>query len=1115
MTSTLLDSRTNLADWNDLNKTVLHNAAGLRVDLLENGTVGAFSHHDTLINQMLGIPPEGSPFRLWLRSGSDDGGASLINPSVIDRFIAVDQHRAVWHGHNQTFSWSVLLALEAGNAAWSWQIDVTNHDVMTRVADVVLAQDVGLAATAGLRLNENYNSHYIDYVILNHPDWGPVICARQNLAQTDAQHPWLAVGCPTGATAFATDGMDVFGLEQRTLGIPRILRGHDLPSVRRQGESACAALQSQQVTLEPGASTTFQFVMQFEQHHPLASDISDLQRLAAVPRQNIPDGGHPVPRSIFDEPALLHGDDFTMEQWNRWFPERRHEEHHERILWSFFTPDGRHVVSKAKENHVERMSGHILLGSSNWLYDNDALGATVYAPGIFSAQVYFGSPSFCRLLTVIRDPLQRLRSSGQRVWVHIDQAWRLLGSPSAFEMAGDHATWWYQLRHHLIVITWKVQADTAAGTLECRIHNGSPVRWRVTHQLALDANELDSSGMIEYPQDHSWIRLKPAPESQEGLRHPNRSYRLSFEPEGVWSRRGGDKAIWMDGQSRMTPHLVAETREADQITVRFSVDDSSQADRPANKAGLPEPAWRITEGSPEMIALADILPWFRHDAWIHLASPHGLEQYGGGAWGVRDVCQGPMEWLLTEQRYIEARKILHLVFSHQYHHSGMWPQWFMLGSYAEIEQKHCHGDVMFWPIKALCDYAEAANDPGILDVCIPFASDPQGGSSRGRAPLIDHVWLVVAAYRTMCVGDTSLIAYGEGDWDDTLQPATKDMRHGMVSAWTTQLAYHAFRQLSELLKRSGRVELAATLAKLCEEIHFDFMRYLMPDGVVAGFAMYRNYEFVPLLHPRDQESGIAYRLLPMTRGILSGMFDPAQAAAHMALVKTHLRFPDGVRLMNQPVPYRGGISRMFQRAETSAYFGREVSLNYVHAHLRYAEATASMGDADELWWALGAANPLALRDRVANASPRQANVYFSSSDGDFADRYEAELHYNELREGKRSVKAGWRLYSSGPGLFLHKVRNCLFGIREYYDQVIFDPVIPEHQLPCSIQIQHEGKSVAVHFEKSPTRSMTINGQPAPVEPTGQDHRGICLNRRTYQDMLCMEQNVIRFGIASS
>ena len=40
-------------------------------------------------------------------------------------------------------------------------------------------------------------------------------------------------------------------------------------------------------------------------------------------------------------------------------------------------------------------------------------------------------------------------------------------------------------------------------------------------------------------------------------------------------------------------------------------------------------------------ALDASLPWLVRDAFVHFLSPRGLEQYTGGAWGTRDVAQGP------------------------------------------------------------------------------------------------------------------------------------------------------------------------------------------------------------------------------------------------------------------------------------------------------------------------------------------------------------------------------------------------------------------------------------------------------------------------------------------
>src|SRR5208283_5578785 len=110
--------------------------------------------------------------------------------------------------------------------------------------------------------------------------------------------------------------------------------------------------------------------------------------------------------------------------------------------------------------------------------------------------------------------------------------------------------------------------------------------------------------------------------------------------------------------------------------------------------------------------------------------------------------------------------------------------------------------------------------------------------------------------------------------------------------------------------------------------------------------------------------------------------------------------PDGARLMSEPATYRGGLEHLFKRAETAANVGREVGLQYVHAHIRYAEALAKVGDADGLWTALQVVNPVALVQSVPNALPRQSNVYFSSSDADFGDRIEAAKRWAELKTGE-------------------------------------------------------------------------------------------------------------------
>ena len=219
--------------------------------------------------------------------------------------------------------------------------------------------------------------------------------------------------------------------------------------------------------------------------------------------------------------------------------------------------------------------------------------------------------------------------------------------------------------------------------------------------------------------------------------------------------------------------------------------------------------------------------------------------------------------------------------------------------------------------------------------------------------------------------------------------------------------------LAAALRRLDRGEIAARLEGLAARTRDDFQRVLVPDGTVAGFAYFHDDQRIEyLLHPRDRTTGIHYRLLPMIHAIIDGLLTPEQARTHVDLIREHLLGLDGA-LFDRPPEYRGGTQRFFQRAESASFFGREIGLMYVHAHLRYAEAMAFFGDAEAFYRALLQAIPVGIRDIVPNARIRQANCYASSSDATFADRYEAQARYDDVRTGRIPVEVGWRIYSSG------------------------------------------------------------------------------------------------------
>ena len=204
------------------------------------------------------------------------------------------------------------------------------------------------------------------------------------------------------------------------------------------------------------------------------------------------------------------------------------------------------------------------------------------------------------------------------------------------------------------------------------------------------------------------------------------------------------------------------------------------------------------------------------------------------------------------------------------------------------------------------------------------------------------------------------------------------------------LTYQTLNQFARVMEHMDP-SISHAMGDLASGIQRDFNTYILNSEVIPGFVYMESKEQSKfLLHPSDQETGIQYRLLPMTRSMISELLTPEQAASHYEIIREQLFCPDGVRLMNRPAVYAGGVSTHFKRAEQAANFGREIGLQYVHAHIRYVEAMAKLGKSSEVWSGLERINPIGITEVVPNAELRQSNAYFSSSDGKFNTRYEAQ-----------------------------------------------------------------------------------------------------------------------------
>jgi cellobiose phosphorylase len=592
---------------------------------------------------------------------------------------------------------------------------------------------------------------------------------------------------------------------------------------------------------------------------------------------------------------------------------------------------------------------------------------------------------------------------------------------------------------------------------------GNPCRFLVFGHLVLGERELDHAGCVEIDVARNRFIFRPDPNWLWGRHYPDAAYHLVVSTPAAVDAIGGDELLYTDGRPRGGAYAVIQTRSTNELcfAVVGSLRKAEEAQALAGKyatagqsAAMLAPAashWthvtrglRLTGSHPDVATLDTIFPWFAHNAMMHLTVPHGLEQYTGAAWGTRDVCQGPVEFLLALEHDQPVKEILRIVFAQQYEARGDWPQWFMLEPYASIQDPNCHGDIIVWPLKALCDYLECTNDLAFLDEPVAWRRDADLERTGRKDPIAAHVAKLLDTLRERFVAGTRLLKLGHGDWNDSLQPVDPKMREQMVSSWTVALLYQQINRYAEVLRRTGRRDEAEALVSLAAAMRADFNRYLIGGDVVAGYAVFDPSGGDPklLLHPSDTVTGLSYSLLPMTRGIIGGLFTPEQAQNHLRLIREHLVFPDGVRLMDKPVVYRGGIERVFRRAESASFFGREIGLMYVHAHLRYGEAMAVLGEAEALWDALLVANPIGATDRQANASMRQRNAYFTSSDAAFGDRYQASAEWERVRRSQIAVDGGWRIYSSGPGIYVGLLLGKALGLRRYFGERSAAPLLP-------------------------------------------------------------------------
>ncbi|MDF2699594.1 MAG: cellobiose phosphorylase [Haloplasmataceae bacterium] len=1051
---------------NEIKKFTL-SSGGISFYLLESGDVFTIEKGNIQINMYRGNNIVGSTSNLFLRvyDGKKIEFTKLIGIDSPSKFYC-ENNKAYYKGTFKNIEYMVVLTVLEN--MWFWEVKLTNLTKDNTKVDILYGQDVGISGKGGIYNNEAYTSQYIDHKVFKNK-YGYNVCSRQNQGTPH----YLQQGSLSNNVAYSTDGFQFFGLEYKDTNVPIAMFMNELENRIYQYEFAYTALQSEKMTLKDCEKFSFYGLFD-ESIHEVATEVRFEDNIfkayeAINSNFNLDEGKLNKLGLKINLNNCMNALPFTTDEVNNYYPNQKHLESEKGKILSFFNPDSSHVVLKAKELLVERPHGNIIITGNNRYIKKELLSATHFIFGVFSSQVVVGNTSFNKLSSNVRNPLNVDKISGQRILIEMDGEYKLLGLPSSFELGINYSKWSYKLSDDILTVTSMVLVDQPELILEVASTRGIKYNFIVINHIVMGAGEYEHPFELEVKGNN--LEFIPSKNSMCYGKYPNLRYNMILNSNFFIS---DDSIFYQDKKSRNQPivSLIINSSDSFRIITQgringeeypiilYQLEQVKENYKAYYRQNLNN--FKLTLNNEEVEKFNDIVMWYTHHAFIHYSSPHGLEQYSGAAWGTRDVCQGPIEYFLATQQFPVVRDILLKVYSHQFKQTGDWPQWFMFDEYYKIQAQESHGDIIVWPLRSLALYLLATGDFSILNEKVPYTDLSIIEYTKETESIINHVLHEINSIKGSFIKGTHLSAYGGGDWDDTLQPANKELTKFMVSGWTVALTYQAINHFSEAIE-TYNLELSNELLTLAKQIKVDYEKYIIKDNIPAGFVLFDEDGIKYMLHPSDELSGLKYRLLPFNDGIIGEIFRKDQSEKYCDIIDKHLKHPDGVRLMNHTVKYTGGINTYFTRAETAANFGREIGLQYVHAHIRYVEAMAKLGKVDEVWDNLLVINPIKIQDVVPNALYRQSNTYFSSSDAFFYNRYEAMENFDKIKKGKVGVKGGWRIYSSGPGIYLNQlISNCL-GYRIKNGDLVMDPILPKKLDGLKFDYKYENKEFQIIY----------------------------------------------------